>query len=303
MSNPVMRTRNYQPWYMSTPSNGFGKTISPKQLTQQMSLSSSLPQASSFPAMGTRKRSRSSPVSKSSTMTSLPRGTATSLIRTSQIGNQAASQPAVVDLHGDLKAMTQNWYVILFRQTYQPSHFNHYHCHYRTENEKKANRRLVQFWRRQSGNRLEISFDAVPENSYKENTIVVSCICRQDVDYFITSVDVIYLLESLTGSRFEVEEKNRIRRNLEGFKPLTVSKSKPGTGDFFRVIMEFPPPRPRNIEKDVKVFEWSKLKGMLDKVFSKYVSPRWCIYSIISPHAIKLFSRQFLLGNFHLPKL
>jgi hypothetical protein len=117
---------------------------------------------------------------------------------------------------------------------------------------------------------LHISFAGIPQTDYKENTIVVSCIFNDD-DYFITSVDVIYLLEALAGNRFEVEEKNRIRRNLEGFKPMTISKSKPGTEEFFRVIMELPPPRPRNIEKDVKVFEWGKLKLMLEKVFSKYV--------------------------------
>jgi hypothetical protein len=33
---------------------------------------------------------------------------------------------------------------------------------------------------------------------------------------YVTSVDTIYLLESLVAVRFTVEEKNRIRRNLEG---------------------------------------------------------------------------------------
>ena len=143
----------------------------------------------------------------------------------------------------------------------------------RSHGEYNAGRRLVQFWKRQVGTTLHISFAGITQNDYKENTIVVSCIYRENVDdeYFITSVDVIYLLEALAGNRFEVEEKNRIRRNLEGFKPMTISKSKSGTEEFFRVIMELPAPRPRNIEKDVKVFEWGKLKMMLEKVFSKYV--------------------------------
>lgn len=180
------------------------------------------------------------------------------------------AEPAFVVFRNNLETMKHSWYVSL-PSTYNTiidSSFPN-----RTESELNANRRLVQFWKRQVGNMFEIFFNVVPQESYKENTIVVSCIYREDTDdFFITSVDVIYLLESLSGSRFEVEEKNRIRRNLEGFKPLTVSKSKPGTEDFFRLIMEFPPPRPRNIEKDVKVFEWGKLKSMLDKVFSKYVS-------------------------------
>ncbi|GJJ06237.1 hypothetical protein Clacol_000427 [Clathrus columnatus] len=226
------------------PSNRFGTTISPQTLTQQMSSSSTLPQSSVF-ATGTRKRARSSPVANTISVS----GESSTLIRTSQLGNYHASEPAVVTVRGNLESMKESW----------------------TDTENQAHRRLVQFWKRLKGNTLEISFAPILQSSYKENTIVVSCIHREDIDdYFITSVDVIYLLESLAGNRFEVEEKNRIRRNLEGFKPLTISKTKPGTEDFFRIIMEFPLPRPRNIEKDVKVFEWGKLKGMLDKVFSKY---------------------------------
>lgn len=90
-------------------------------------------------------------------------------------------------------------------------------------------------------------------------------------DCYITSVDIIYLLEAIVGNRFSVEEKNRIRRNLEGFKPMTVSKSKSNSG-FFSLIMGFPHPRPRNIEKDVKVFSWKLLKKALEKIVGKYVS-------------------------------
>ncbi|KAI8367717.1 hypothetical protein BD560DRAFT_296952, partial [Blakeslea trispora] len=100
---------------------------------------------------------------------------------------------------------------------------------------------------------------------------VISCIYwREQNDYFVTSVDCIYLLEGLIGVQFTVEEKNRIRRNLEGFRPLTVSKCKPECADFFRLIMGFPHPKPRNIEKDVKVFPWKTLPNALKKVIHKY---------------------------------
>lgn len=89
---------------------------------------------------------------------------------------------------------------------------------------------------------------------------------------YVTSVDAIYLLEALVGTRFTVEEKNRIRRNLEGFRPITVSKAKPGSEDFFKLIMNFPNPKPRNIEKDVKVFPWEILGPALKKIIGKYVS-------------------------------
>jgi hypothetical protein len=78
-------------------------------------------------------------------------------------------------------------------------------------------------------------------------------------------------LEQLVNVRFTVEEKNRIRRNLEGFRPLTVSKAKADSEDFFKIIMGFPNPKPRNIEKDVKVFPWKILSHALKKIISKYV--------------------------------
>lgn len=90
----------------------------------------------------------------------------------------------------------------------------------------------------------------------------------------MTSVDCILLLEALISVRFTVEEKNRIRRNLEGFRPLTVAKCKPDTSEFFRLIMAFPNPKPRNIEKDVKVFPWRILGYALQKIVSKYVNQR-----------------------------
>ena len=104
-------------------------------------------------------------------------------------------------------------------------------------------------------------------------SICVSCIWWEEKDeYYITSVDTIYLLEQLVNVRFTVEEKNRIRRNLEGFRPLTVSKAKADSEEFFKVIMGFPNPKPRNIEKDVKVFPWKILAHALKKIISKYVS-------------------------------
>ncbi|KAF8588633.1 hypothetical protein K439DRAFT_1613320 [Ramaria rubella] len=170
------------------------------------------------------------------------------LVRTSQLGHDTRPEQASLVIEGDLQSMKRSW----------------------LESERAAGRRLVQFWKSQIGTTLHISFAAIPQSAYRENTIVVSCIYKDDNNFFITSVDVIYLLEALSGGKFEVEEKNRIRRNLEGFKPITISKSRAGTEEYFRSIMDMPCPKPRNIEKDIKVFEWGKLKMMLEKVFSKY---------------------------------
>lgn len=141
-----------------------------------------------------------------------------------------------------------------------------------TPTEAQAGRRLVRFSKVQDGRRLIVSCEPIRQDEYCENDSVISCIYREETDTcFVTSVDVIYLLERLTNGEFPVEEKNRIRRNLEGLRPTTVSKHKPGFGDFFQRIMEFPDPKPRNIEKDLKVFDWNLLGQALEKILSKYV--------------------------------
>ncbi|KAJ2787484.1 hypothetical protein GGI15_000671 [Coemansia interrupta] len=142
-----------------------------------------------------------------------------------------------------------------------------------TLEERECRRRLVQFWRRHENNNIFCTFKAVAAADRVPNSIVVSCIYWEEKnDFFITSVDCIHLLESLIAVRFTVEEKNRIRRNLEGFRPLTVSKCKSDSVDFFKLIMSFPNPKPRNIEKDVKVFPWRILPLALKKIIGKYTA-------------------------------
>ncbi|PWY74442.1 hypothetical protein BO70DRAFT_296614 [Aspergillus heteromorphus CBS 117.55] len=156
---------------------------------------------------------------------------------------------AVLKLNGDLDTMTENW----------------------PREEQEAKRRLVQFTRSQSGSTIHADFKPVAPEDRAPNSICISCIYWDGKDEcFVTSVDTIYLLESLVGVRFTVEEKNRIRRNLEGFRPLTVSKAKADSEEFFKVIMGFPAPKPRNIEKDVKVFPWKILSHALKKIIGKY---------------------------------
>ncbi|KAI9261689.1 hypothetical protein BDA99DRAFT_412609, partial [Phascolomyces articulosus] len=156
-----------------------------------------------------------------------------------------------------------------------------------TPQEWQAGRRLVQFIRNTDGETTAVAAAAAaghhphhglqhhhrppPPHHKSSSSLVVSCIYwRERNDYYITSVDCIYLLEGLIGVQFTVEEKNRIRRNLEGFRPLTVSKCKPDCADFFKLIMGFPNPKPRNIEKDVKVFAWKTLPHALRKIIRKY---------------------------------
>jgi len=158
---------------------------------------------------------------------------------------------AVLKIEGDLDKMSDEW----------------------TQEELDAKRRLVEFKRSQHGSTITTSFAPIAPEARPARSICVSCIWWEEKDEcFITSVDTIFLLEQLVNVRFTVEEKNRIRRNLEGFRPLTVSKAKADSEEFFKVIMGFPNPKPRNIEKDVKVFPWKILSHALKKIISKYVS-------------------------------
>ncbi|KAI9305193.1 hypothetical protein BJ944DRAFT_288025 [Cunninghamella echinulata] len=108
---------------------------------------------------------------------------------------------------------------------------------------------------------------------------IVSCIYWDEKnEFYVTSVDCIHLLEDLMNVRFTVEEKNRVRRNLEGFRPLTVSKCKAESAEFFKLIMSFPNPKPRNIEKDVKVFPWRTLPYALKKIVTKYTASPYSMH-------------------------
>lgn len=169
---------------------------------------------------------------------------------------------AQLNLEGDLLQMDKSW----------------------TSDEWNARRRLVRFYRYQKRDTIHARFEPANPNEKHPDSIIVSCIYWAEKNAcYVTSVDCISLLESLIGARFTVEEKNRIRRNLEGFRPLTVSKAKPESENFFKLIMAFPPPKPRNIEKDVKVFPWSILPMALKKIIGKYSASYASTVSFIPP--------------------
>ncbi|KAL7948734.1 hypothetical protein V8C42DRAFT_227804 [Trichoderma barbatum] len=182
------------------------------------------------------------------------------LIRTSTITNSSGNgypmslyttSKAVLKIHGNLGDMSKDW----------------------NQEEWENRRRIVMFKKAQNGAVLSVNFKPVAVNERPTNSICISCIWWAEKSAcYVTSVDTIHLLEQLVAApnRFSVEEKNRIRRNLEGFHPCTVSKAKPESEEFFKIIMAFPHPKPRNIEKDVKVFSWAALEPALKKIIGKY---------------------------------
>jgi hypothetical protein len=194
------------------------------------------------------------PLIRTSTLQQTPSPSATT------VGAQQSGQPfnpyalfphkAMLNIVGDLDSMAENW----------------------SMEEWDSKRRIVMFKRSQSGSTITTTFKPISLDDRPPSSVCISCIWWEEKnECFVTSVDTIYLLEQLVAARFTVEEKNRIRRNLEGFRPLTVSKSKADSEEFFKIIMAFPNPKPRNIEKDVKVFQWKILAGALKKIIGKYV--------------------------------
>ncbi|CAJ2510320.1 Uu.00g050230.m01.CDS01 [Anthostomella pinea] len=136
--------------------------------------------------------------------------------------------------------------------SFSPAQMNPYAMH-----SAKANLKIDSDLEAIASNWTQEDFKPVTISERPPNSICISCIYwAEKNECYVTSVDTISLLEQLVASpaRFTVEKKNRIRRNLEEFRPLTVSKAKADSEEFFKIIMAFPDPKPRNIKKHVKVF-------------------------------------------------
>ncbi|KAM3122834.1 hypothetical protein ACQ2H7_003936 [Candidozyma auris] len=140
--------------------------------------------------------------------------------------------------------------------------------------EQDEERRLVRLIvKRRSYATFAISAEPVAPYSYAsdDNSLVISCIRWKEKNIcVVTSVDIILVLEHLVGEHFSIEEKSRVRRNLQFLKPYTVTKSSPECRRLFSSLMSMENPRPRNIEKGLKVFEWSNLFVAVNRVLSKY---------------------------------
>ena len=149
-----------------------------------------------------------------------------------------------------------------------------------TAQEIHDNRCIVGFTKSMRGDVITLDCFPVAPHEYRENMTTISCIYwhpnppgeiqhKYSGKCVFTSVDIIMLIESFVDYAFAVQEKNRIRRNLEGFKPQTVKKEG-DTMRFFTQVMGYSQPKCRNIEKDIKVFLWSDITKALRKIIHKY---------------------------------
>lgn len=179
------------------------------------------------------------------------------LVRTSSLNPQFVKQnPGILSstvtlqFEEDVESMTENW----------------------TPTEIQHQRRLVKFeFERKSKSNFNVKFHPIKESEFTPDVPIISCILWKEKDlHVVTSVDIILVLEFLVKESFSIEEKNRIRRNLQSLKPFTISRLNSENQRFFNLLMGMEDPRPRNIEKDLKVFKWSDLSSAIHKVISKY---------------------------------
>lgn len=179
------------------------------------------------------------------------------LVRNSRLSSEyikdnldAINMPVKVELDPSFDEMPKNW----------------------SEKELLHERRLVQLSiHREGRNVFRVKSEAIsPDYGVLEkNVLVISCIRWDEKDaYVLTSVDLLHILENLVGETFSTQEKSRIRRNLQFLRPVTVNRT--SSARLFNSVMAMENPRPRNIEKDLKVFRWLSLHVALTKVLSKY---------------------------------
>lgn len=141
-----------------------------------------------------------------------------------------------------------------------------------SEDELRDGRRLVNIKiESNSLPQLKVKAEPVHPGSFNKDDLVISCIrwSEKNLDV-VTSVDILVVLEHIVGQTLSVEEKSRIRRNLQFLKPFTISKTGADRKRLFDAIMAMDNPKPRNIEKNLKVFKWTDLFVAVSKVLSKY---------------------------------
>ena len=145
---------------------------------------------------------------------------------------------------------------------------------YRSSAEIKERRRFVRLTRQQQGPNIHLRLAAVSvEDVCRDDRNVINCMlppgCGKEP--CVSSVDIIKAIELLVNPpdrRLSIEEKNRIRRNLDTLRPTTLKKGDEG----LNWMMQLHSPRPIIIAKDIKIFKWDSLEAALVKIMKRYVS-------------------------------
>ncbi|KIM30433.1 hypothetical protein M408DRAFT_58873, partial [Serendipita vermifera MAFF 305830] len=144
--------------------------------------------------------------------------------------------------------------------------------------DETASRRLVHFSRIAIGSlvTLKCKLFSSDESDELEEGVVISCIKLPQLGgYHVTSYDIVKLAEHIVQLRLNTDLKNRARRNMASVACTTLdkvsAKDVPPTNDFI-TLMQFDHPKPRSIEKSIKVYHWRLLEQCLDKILWHFVS-------------------------------
>jgi len=155
------------------------------------------------------------------------------------------------------------------------------------------------------GDNVQLSFRRISPEEYTERLFVMSCIYHKVTlkdkktgevstrERWFTSVEILKLVEYIADEESSSLDRSRNRRNLEFINPTTVSRA--ALPQFFQVLMDFPIPKPRGIEKDIKVFPWDSLEAGIKKVMEKYVRSS-LLPSCMLPVSMIITGLVFILG-------
>jgi hypothetical protein len=155
-----------------------------------------------------------------------------------RLGVQSYVDTMVLNIRGDLNRMAKSW----------------------TDSEKKSRRRIVQFWRQQKDSLVESRFHHIQERAIPLNSMCISCIWSEDYEeYFVTLVEVLYLVEFFLSMQFTWEEKNTLRGRLSSPDLLTVSWDNRDTRGLYEQIMEYTIIKPVEFHSKFQVLRWTDL--------------------------------------------
>jgi hypothetical protein len=155
-----------------------------------------------------------------------------------RLGVQSYVDTMVLNIRGDLNRMAKSW----------------------TDSEKKSRRRIVQFWRQQKDTLVESRFHHIQERAIPLNSMCISCIWSEDYEeYFVTLVEVLYLVEFFLSMQFTWEEKKTLRGRLSSPDLLTVSWGNRDTRGLYEQIMEYTIIKPVEFHSKFQVLRWTDL--------------------------------------------
>ncbi|KAF5863911.1 hypothetical protein ETB97_009018 [Aspergillus alliaceus] len=133
-------------------------------------------------------------------------------------------------------------------------------------------RRIVRFYcYYRDTNCIRVGILPVSGHQETASSMCVSCIYwHSRGDYFITSVDIIRLLQYLLQRSIPPAERSRIRQNLKTIRSRVVSRHEQETSQLAETIEAFEYPKAIGAPKAIKIFHWKDLEFALTRICKNY---------------------------------